>query len=160
MREWKLPTDGGVPIHPVRGELKTLCSNLKDGVEKQWKMGKGELFFPGDPLFTEQKITQIFEMEISPEEISKALEENEALWKPLKPGDRPATKFLIPAIIACVTYTSDITKSVHQTGMLFHFFRTDPSRPKERLGIEPSGGNIPVENLHIEPWFFGGGFAT
>lgn len=162
MMEWQPVIEGGMPLEPVRAELRSFSELTKAAYAQQLNTGSGELFFPGDTIFPRQTIVQTIRLMISGDEIANALEAAKLRWEQIAPGTpaSPSTKTFVPAITTCVTYTSEISKAVHQTGLIFGLVRIDPLQPGENFAIDPLGSTIDLNNLRLDPWFFGGGFAT
>jgi hypothetical protein len=122
-------------------EIKRRCQSADGQSALPANRGVTQTIFPGKPQSEHWNLT------LSLTEMSKEI----------IPGER--LPFIYPAIVWCVAYGADFSKSTHHTGYAWNVLR---SAPQLRGGIgliDPSAGNVPAGQLLAEKYPFIGPFA-
>jgi hypothetical protein len=133
-----LNTEVHLRVYSPYGETSYTEDQIKlaDEIRKR-KTVMGTTVFPGGT------ITQRLSTSIGNSEIERIRQ-----WWREKHGLN--YDWLHPVVIGCVNYRSVFGGPGHQTGFIYHIFRTVPK--DDALLIAPSVGEIPLEHLALRRW--------
>lgn len=133
---------------PIERQLELCRAKLQTDISGPW--GKidspsGKALFPGDKREEYLSVT-----------MSKS--EMESATIPFK--DAGADKYIAPVFVGCVVYRFATSEDDHYTGFAYDIGRYDPERdPNHPLAVQV-GKALPLENIVLWEYFFGGHHAT
>jgi hypothetical protein len=77
----------------------------------------------------------------------------------IMPFNKRDAKYVLPVIYGCVNYQFSFDKLTHQTQFIYELSQFNPVEPSHQFPIKIISGTVPLTNLVVRKYYFGGSLA-